>query len=94
MRLVITATAARDLIDAITFIAADNPDAAMRVRDRLMEQANRLLEFPELGRPLPREIRAFAVSETPFRLIYRVDPGSLIILRVWHGARQWADTTD
>lgn len=94
MRLVITAAAERDLIEAITFIAADNPEAAMRLRDRLLEQADRLLKFPELGRPLPRGIRALVVSQTPFRLIYHTGPESLTVLRIWHGARRWSDIAD
>ena len=33
--------------------------------------------------------RLFAVPGTSFLLIYRVENDDLIILRVWHGARQW-----
>jgi len=34
-------------------------------------------------------VRVATVHETQYRLIYAVLADELLILRVWHGARQW-----
>ncbi len=39
-----------DLLDAYAFIAADNPSAAERVQDRLVEAARTLRDLPNRGR--------------------------------------------
>jgi plasmid stabilization system protein ParE len=66
MRLVFAEPAARDLDDIIDYIALDNRDAAEKVYRALAATAERLIDFPEIGRSgrLPGT-REFAV---PFGL--------------------------
>lgn len=90
MRLVFTEPARRDLADAFAFIAADNSAAAERQEARVLRAAWSLLEFPKLGRAAERTgERRLDMRGTPFRLVYRQSGDAIIILRVWHGARQW-----
>ncbi len=85
----LTATAQRDLTEAIAHVAEENPAAARRLRDRLVEAAIQLQTFPTIGTTLGKGRRSFVVPGTRFRLVYRHGETGILILRVHHGARQW-----
>jgi toxin ParE1/3/4 len=89
VRLVLSGTARRDLAEAIAFIAADNPHAADRQNRLIQATAHRPTRFPALGRAEVEGRRVAQVATTPFRLVYEVRRDSILILRVWHGARAW-----
>ncbi len=89
MRLSWTPIALRQLRDARTFIAADNPDAADALVLQIEERARTLLTFPSAGRPDVIGRRRLALPPTPYSLIYRVAETRIVILAVRHGARQW-----
>ncbi len=91
-RLRVSASAQRDITEAVTYIAADNPAAARQMRQRLLEAAGHLLTFPGLGAEDGHGRRHFVVPGTAFRLLYRPSQGGILILRVHHGARQWPPT--
>lgn len=88
-RLRVTQLARRDLTEAVAYIARENRDAAQRLRARLLDAADHLTTFPAMGRSDAAGRRLFAAPGTPFLLIYREEADHLLILRVWHGARQW-----
>ena len=83
--------ARNDLYHIVLTIAADNPDRAEAFAYRLMQQTDKLQEFPEIGRAVPEQrnpnIREIIVA--PYRVIYRLkaDQRVVEIARVWHGAR-------
>lgn len=83
--------ALRDLEQIVTFIAADNPPAAEKFGQQLIDQADAIgphpfagRVVPELGDPLIRE-RIFR----SYRIVYRVhDAQKLVVVsRFWHAAR-------
>ena len=80
-----------DLLDIVTFIAANNSPAAESFGFRLMAKVDLLEQFPEIGRVVPEEqdenIREIILP--PYRIIYRVlaEHHVVAIARVWHGAR-------
>jgi toxin ParE1/3/4 len=82
-------TALRDLENQIDFIAAENPEAAARIGERIGASVERLAEFPEMGRmgrvPSTREL---VVPRTPWVVVYRVRT-SVEILRVLHASQSW-----
>jgi toxin ParE1/3/4 len=82
--------AVSDLAELVTYIAADNPSAAYRVHDDLRNQTDRLVQFPEMGRPgrIPGT-RELVVADTPYIAVYRIKGELMTILRVLHGARRW-----
>ena len=82
--------ARRDLEQLRVYIERDNPRAAARTADRILDAAERLEQFPYLGRP-GRETatRELVVPRTPYLLIYRVRGEALEMLRVLHGAQRW-----
>ena len=90
-KIVWTLRSREDLRDIATFIAKDNPPAALKLGELIFARVDTLETFPELGRVVPERnqsnIREIVVKN--YRLVYRVHPKEkfLEILRVWHGAR-------
>ena len=80
-----------DLQDLVRTIAADSPERAESFAYRLMQQMDKLQDFPEIGRQVPEQrnsnIREIVVP--PYRVIYRLRQQEKIveIVRVWHSAR-------
>ena len=79
-----------DDLDAVClFIARDAPRYAEVFVERVLQAADRLAEFPRLGRVVPEigqeDIREGIVRS--YRIIYRLLPGDVEILTVHHGAR-------
>jgi len=73
-------------------IAAENPQAAQRVAQRILRAIDLLAEQPEMGRvgrvPGTRE---FVIPDTPYIAAYQIVEDTLVILRVLHGAQRWPE---
>jgi plasmid stabilization system protein ParE len=83
---------ASDQLDAIErYITTDNPPAARREVLRVVEGAEILKDFPELGqiyrRPPEAIYREIVVRN--YRIFYIIKPAfqMIDIVTVWHGAR-------
>ena len=91
MRISWTKVASEDLESLYDYIFLDNPQAAAKMVRRIVHVIDEhLADNPWLGRVgrVPNS-REFAVSGTPFIIIYRVKNEVLEIIRVLHGAQQW-----
>ena len=74
------------------YIEALNPDAAVRVDDRIATAIMRLIDFPESGRPGRVDgTRELVISGTPYVAAYIVMLDAIRILRILHAAQQWPD---
>jgi toxin ParE1/3/4 len=84
--------AARQLDEIGDYVARDNPVAAHRLVNVLVERAAALATHPHLGRAgrVP-ETRELVVAGTPYIVVYRVRLGDVEVLAVFHGARRWPD---
>ncbi|MGB8028918.1 MAG: type II toxin-antitoxin system RelE/ParE family toxin [Terracidiphilus sp.] len=72
------------------YIEADSPQAAVTVDDRIEEQVEWLLQFPEMGRTGRIEgTRELVIQHTPYIVAYRVMGKIIRVLRVLHGAQRW-----
>jgi addiction module RelE/StbE family toxin len=88
---------AQDDLDSICdYIRKDNPPAATRVREAIINAAGNLASHPELGpaliRPKARHrgVRMLLVREhANYLLIYRVEAQRVLVLRTLHAARDW-----
>ena len=69
------------------YTAADNPDAALRVADRLFAGGESLAQFPQLGRPGRFAGRRELVLDH-YIVTYAVRRSEIHILAVEHGARR------
>ncbi|MDR3724468.1 MAG: type II toxin-antitoxin system RelE/ParE family toxin [Terracidiphilus sp.] len=74
------------------FIEADSPQAAITVDDRIREQTEELMKFPELGRAGRVDgTRELVIQRTPYIAAYRIAGNTVRILRVLHGAQIWPE---
>lgn len=82
--------AVNDLEDLHEYIAIDNPTAASRQVELILETAARLSENTSMGRRgRVKGTRELVIPKTPYITVYRVKHDVLEILRVLHGARKW-----
>ncbi len=81
--------AARDIADIWTFIAKDSPQAARRVRERILDSIRGLVPFPHRGHKRPdltsRPLRFTVVHE--YLIAYAPDEKPLWVIAVMHGHR-------
>jgi len=89
-QLIIAEPAARDLEEIVEYIALDNPVAAENVFRGIVQTAEKLLEFPSLGRPgrLP-ETRELSVSGLPYLIVYEVGTKTVTILAIFQTSRDF-----
>jgi addiction module RelE/StbE family toxin len=92
MYLVWSVYALEDRIAIFDYIESDNPIAAVRVDTRIENEVERLIEFPEMGRP-GRIVgtRELVITRTPYIVAYTFAHDSVTILRILHGAQQWPE---
>jgi toxin ParE1/3/4 len=88
--LIIAPTARRDLLAIWDRIAADNPEAADRMSDKLFDAFHQLQLFPGSGRPRrelagDRALRFWHVGE--YQIAYRVSENAVEIAAILHGRR-------
>lgn len=88
-----TAGARLNLEHVESYIAQDNPSAAIETVLKIIEGVERLADYPALGRPgRVANTRELIVADTPFIVPYRVKGYVIEVLRVIHSARQWPST--
>ena len=81
--------ALRNLDDEAGYIAADSPDAAQLVVQRVLEAVAMLAQQPGMGRPgRVSGTRELVVLETRYIVPYRVRGQTIEILRVFHTSRR------
>jgi plasmid stabilization system protein ParE len=89
LRLIWSPQAVDALSQAVRYIAMENPGAATRWAEGLLEALNRLERFPRSGRIVPElgreEYRELLYGD--FRVIRRVGSNAVFILTVVHGRR-------
>ncbi len=84
-------TSRDDLRKIVAFILEDNPAAALKIGGKLIEEVEKIREFPSMGRIVPEfdlpHIREIILI--PYRIIYRLRKADRVveIVRVWHAAR-------
>jgi toxin ParE1/3/4 len=88
--------AAQDLEEICHVIAADNPEAAERVRLTILDTADLLAQHPGIGRrilnagPRHADIRWVAVPKyRDYLVFYRPYEGTVMVARILHAARDW-----
>jgi plasmid stabilization system protein ParE len=88
MQVVWTDPALERVEEIAVYIAADDPDAALRWTVELFDAVQRLVGFPESGRIVPelgrREVRELILGA--YRVFYRVGP-TVEVLSVRHGSQ-------
>ena len=79
-----------DLADLREYIAQDNPAAAQKTAQRILEATALLLNHPLMGGPgRIHNTRELVIPGCPYTIIYHATADTITILRVFHQARQW-----
>ncbi|AFH48067.1 RelE/StbE family addiction module toxin [Ignavibacterium album JCM 16511] len=85
--------AEEDFSEIITFIAADNPNAAESLADKIEKSIQLLTENPLMGRkPRDEEIRKLGyryLIVQNYLVFYVVEDKKIFIHRILHGARNY-----
>ena len=87
IRTIVAPRATADIEELVEFIAADNPDAALRIRDGVYEAIRRIGARPGIGhrRPdLTRQPYLFLTALRRYLIVYRPDAEAVVILRVFN----------
>jgi toxin ParE1/3/4 len=78
--------------EVVAFISRDNPTAAVKLGEALIQKSRILAEHPRLGRTMRRSPSdsVLELIVRPYRIVYEIDDQGLAIrIRMpWHGARQ------
>ena len=73
-------------------IARENPAAAENVIGQILSAAERLADYPSMGRSGRIEgTREVVIPGTPFIVTYRIRRNDLQILAVMHTSRKWPE---
>ena len=90
-QVVFTPYASGDLEQIVRYIARDNPDAAQRFGDKLVDRALSLSEalVCQSGAWLPKRPGVRKLIEGNYLILYRILPeqNKVRVLRFWHGAQ-------
>jgi len=89
MKILWTEQAWTRLVEIEAFIARDNPTAASKFVDKLIERGDALARNPDRGRKL-REMPGAGLRELlvgKYRLVYRVTSSAIEVLTVFEGHR-------
>ncbi len=88
MRITWAPEARRQIREIWHYIVLDDPAAADRMVTRLVVAVEKLLRFPQLGRPGREGSRELVVGGTHFVVVYRVEGEEIRIGSVVHGAQR------
>ncbi|WP_299876607.1 type II toxin-antitoxin system RelE/ParE family toxin [uncultured Cocleimonas sp.] len=70
------------------FLKSKNPEAATRMVNLLLTGADRLIDFPEIGKPIGDELKRrelfLAFGAGAYVIRYILTENSIVVIRVWH----------
>ncbi|MBS3650396.1 type II toxin-antitoxin system RelE/ParE family toxin [Pseudaminobacter sp. 19-2017] len=73
MKVRLLRAALRDLQEVQAYIAAEDPEAASRVIEKIQKAVDLIAERPQIGRPAsPGKIREWSVPRLPYVIPYRI----------------------
>ncbi len=83
-----TTEAADQFEAAVRHIQQENPTAALKVAQALIDRIEQLRTFPSLGRP-GEVLGTRELVIRPYVVVYRPAEEVLEVLHIWHGAQDW-----
>ena len=93
VEVVLTNRAQKDLEDIFDYIAADNPQSALKIVEEIERKLEGLETLPESGRKVPELFKSpFIYREIivrRYRVIYRYAEDKVYVLTVRHGKRSF-----
>ena len=92
-KIIFSPQALADLEEAVRYIAQDDPAAAVRIGNELIDRVEILENFPLLGAPYPKRPGVRRLVSRPYLIFYRFreQDNFVDILHYWHGAQREPD---
>jgi plasmid stabilization system protein ParE len=89
-KILYTKAALTGLDEIVEFIHRDDPAAAERFGNALLNHVDLLASFPRIGQPIARRPRLQKILHTPIWIYYRIheDKKVIEVIRFWHGSRR------
>lgn len=84
-----TVAARQDRAEIIEYIAIENPLAALKMDELFSAAADRLKDFPKIGRTGRIAGTRELFPHSSYRLVYEIEGDTVWVLTVVHTARQW-----
>lgn len=85
MRIKWLRTATKNLNEASSYVAKDNPEAAQKMYAHIRKSVEALAEHPEKGRPGRMfKTRELVIQGYPFIVPYRIRGDEVQVIRVFH----------
>lgn len=81
--------AEQDRFEIFTYIAADNPSAAVALDEHFATAAISLASFPHAGHAGKVAGTRELFPHESYRLVYEIDGDRILILTVVHTSRRW-----
>ncbi len=83
-------SAIADLEEVMVWFAEQGiPETGRKLVEKVIAQTERLVFYPDSGRVVPefaaKDLRE--IIQPPFRIVYRRQKGSVIIVRIWRSER-------
>jgi len=85
-RVTFSGASRRDIADIVTYIADDNPKAALRFHDEMLKRCEALSATPDMGVQVHSHVRRLVFGS--YLIFYRVMPDRIQIVRILHGAQR------
>jgi plasmid stabilization system protein ParE len=78
-----------ELKEAVQYYRANaGNDVTHDFRDEVRRLTRQLLEHPDIGARIHREIRRYPLHGYPFNIIYRLTPEAIIVIALAHQSRR------
>jgi toxin ParE1/3/4 len=85
--------AVEDLEAIHAYIAEENPSAARKIAQIIRSAAEKLADFPDLGRTgRVQGTRELVIAGTAYIVVYARVENELWLVNVLHGRRQWPES--
>lgn len=88
-RLIWSPSALDDLTGINLYLAPLDGAAAGRMLRAIRATADRLRDYPRVGRALNERFRILGVRTTPYLLVYRIAGDRVEIIRIRHASEDW-----
>jgi toxin ParE1/3/4 len=88
-RLIWSPASRGDLHDIDGWLTERNPVTAARTLRAIRTSADRLRDYPKIGRAVDRPFRVLGVRTTKYLLVYRLHNEGVEIVRIRHAAENW-----
>ena len=83
-----------DQIEAASYYDSKEPGLGTEFVEELDRTVRRVLGHPYAGSPGPRATRSYLMERFPYSVVYRIDPGEILIVALQHHSRdphRWQD---